>query len=1339
MSRATDYYFTRGSDLLARYRATGHLPDLLGAVDAFRQLVLLNPRRGRDAPVGRFFLSIALRELFDATDNVAALQEAVEVGVAAAKAMQPDQSAYATGVLNLAIALRDLGQRTRNLSLVDDAIGYGRWGAGTLAPDHPLRPDAFCDLSMALHVKYDLTGDMDALREAISVGWQALEIVPPGHAQYVPGPYHLTKCLEQLYKKTQDPAALDEAIKVSRWGVQISYGDPHHVDNLRQLANLLRDAYRDRGQLDALREAIHLLRTAAANLPPETRNAVMVLLSLGAALESLGSATEDADVTREAVQWLRQAHAASGTDTALAAVAGRNLMLALSSLYKRTGQPDALAEAVSLGRRALQDTPAASPARGDRAGRLAVLLTDSDPSGEDRPLEDEAISLFREAVRATEGEALQTYRYGLWRALRSRYNRSGGLEVLEEAIEQIRAVLAAADPRDDLYGEFQYSLGTSLVARYQQTTAAQTLEEAVRALRDAVAAVPAGERDRLRQRRASLAVALVSVFQQGHSQPVLDEAIGMLRDVIGAAGDALRPVDVSNLVHALLVKFDHTAQLACLEEAIDAGRRAAALAPGDPTILSNLANALNELFNRTGQRSAADEALSLLRRAADAVPPAHPNAAAVFTNISVTMSGLAGRLGDSAPGDEAVDFARRAAEAAPPGHHGRAAALNTLGSQLTDRFSRSGQATELREAITVLTEAARIADRADRAVVRYNLARATGRLGEENRDEALLREAVRLCQQALAEADSPARQARISAELGLQIHQLMAASGAGSLLTEILAAYAQAAAVADAAPLLRLQAARARAEVLADAQRWSEALEDYVTAVGLIGQVAARHLQAGDKQHQLMSLTALGADAAACALNAGEPRRAIELAEHARGVLIAEAFDAHADLAELRARAPDLASRFEALRDDLNTAGLAQPRLASAGDGESEIAGLAAPAESQHRLGQRWNDLLGEIRSLPGFDTFLLAPPFETLAAAAAHGPVALLNVSRFRCDALILGNRADGHAEVQLVALPQVDPAVAASHARAILSGFRNPASALAATQAVQGALAWLWDAVVRPVLDGQGLLAANPSASLPRIWWCPTGALSYLPLHAAGLPGTSAADPDSALDHVVSSYTPSIRALLHRSGRGHGNGTPVSALVVAMPVTPGELDLPAVAAETQLVERACPGALVLQGSQARREAVVTALADRSLAHFACHAVSDESDPSSSHLVLFDHQTRPLTVAGIIQCETKAAELAFLSACSTAQTSPGLIDEALHITSAFQVAGFPQVVGTLWPVVDSTAAMIVGDFYSRYMPEGGGVPAETAAYALHEATRQARCRHRENPLLWAAHIHVGG
>jgi len=41
---------------------------------------------------------------------------------------------------------------------------------------------------------------------------------------------------------------------------------------------------------------------------------------------------------------------------------------------------------------------------------------------------------------------------------------------------------------------------------------------------------------------------------------------------------------------------------------------------------------------------------------------------------------------------------------------------------------------------------------------------------------------------------------------------------------------------------------------------------------------------------------------------------------------------------------------------------------------------------------------------------------------------------------------------------------------------------------------------------------------------------------------------------------------------------------------------------------------------------------------------------------------------------------LAYLSACSTAVTGPELADESVHIVSAFQLAGYQHVIGTLWP-----------------------------------------------------------
>jgi CHAT domain len=181
-----------------------------------------------------------------------------------------------------------------------------------------------------------------------------------------------------------------------------------------------------------------------------------------------------------------------------------------------------------------------------------------------------------------------------------------------------------------------------------------------------------------------------------------------------------------------------------------------------------------------------------------------------------------------------------------------------------------------------------------------------------------------------------------------------------------------------------------------------------------------------------------------------------------------------------------------------------------------------------------------------------------------------------------------------------------------------------------------------------------------------------------------------------------------------------------------------------TVLVEPdvAADGALLLT-----RDAVLALLPACAVAHFACHATSDPHDPSASRLLLHDHATAPLTVAALITVVRQHARLAYLSACRTAMNDASdLDDEAIHLSSAFQLAGFPHVVGTLWEVPDGPAARIADDFYA-----GIGTGTSTAAsgaagvlvdlrrspYALHDAVRAARATCRRASA-WAAHVHSG-
>jgi hypothetical protein len=391
-----------------------------------------------------------------------------------------------------------------------------------------------------------------------------------------------------------------------------------------------------------------------------------------------------------------------------------------------------------------------------------------------------------------------------------------------------------------------------------------------------------------------------------------------------------------------------------------------------------------------------------------------------------------------------------------------------------------------------------------------------------------------------------------------------------------------------------------------------------------------------------------------------------------------------------------------------------------------------------------FDQLLEEIRAQEGFGRFLLPAPFAELRKAAVGGPVVLLNVSTIRSDALLL-TAARG---VQVLPLPALDPSVVRDQVARLLGALArlgNPAAdeaiwAEAETELVDQ-LGWLWDAVTGPVLDALGLVTKPREEVWPRLWWCPSGLLTFLPLHAAGYHATRFDPvPATVLDRVIPGYTPTIRALTHARRPAALRATTSGVgplLVVAMTHTPGGHDLPGVAAEAELLEGLYPGTLVLNDDDATYDSVTTALPGYPWAHFACHGLSDPDHPSDSYLLLADHSIRRLTVIDVSRLRFEHAQLAYLSACSTARIGARLADEAIHLAAGFQLAGYRHVIATLWPVDDYAAQRIAGDVYLRL-----GTDASDAAVALHAAIRGLRddpdedCADR--PSIWAAHLYNG-
>ena len=288
----------------------------------------------------------------------------------------------------------------------------------------------------------------------------------------------------------------------------------------------------------------------------------------------------------------------------------------------------------------------------------------------------------------------------------------------------------------------------------------------------------------------------------------------------------------------------------------------------------------------------------------------------------------------------------------------------------------------------------------------------------------------------------------------------------------------------------------------------------------------------------------------------------------------------------------------------------------------------------------------------------------------------------------------------------------------------------------AVLDILDWLWDVITEPVLSALGI--AGTGYPQQRLWWCPTGPLNLLPMHAAGHHPrlrTGKGRTDCVPDRVISSYTPTLTALIR--ARPASPPAPARHLFIGMPTTPGQLPLPAVTTEQNVVATHFPpdgGNQQLIGPHATREAVLAAAAAHSWIHMACHASQQHADPDRSGFAVWDG---PLTIRDLAAQASHPREFAFLGACQTAAGSVHHLDEAIHLAAAMQFLGYRHVIATLWTIADSPAPQVADATYATLTSMGKPSP-DQAAEALHHAVRSLRERYPADPLLWAPYIHLG-
>ncbi|WP_328718907.1 CHAT domain-containing protein [Streptomyces sp. NBC_00247] len=1043
-------------------------------------------------------------------------------------------------------------------------------------------------------------------------------------------------------------------------------------------------------------DPVRFLHSALGRIPADSPERLLTLDGLGRRLLDRYTDSYDPEDLHESVGIARDVLAqlppgSSRLSSCLGALAkGLILMLRVEG-----ATPEECDEAVALCRRAVGARPG-QPAEADYdLGTALILRAQHVGRAEDL---DEAITLFAGALRATESPELTgALRDSLSNALRARSVATGSHADLDAALGLIDRSPSSAEgpegPRVPLL-----SPAMALYNRYLRDprTNSADLDEASRRLRLAEALMPTGHPDRPTA-LDDLGLVLIARHQRSGDPAELNEAVTAHRESVALTheGNGSLGPRLLNLSGALSLRHQLTEDGADLLEVQECRRRAAAL-PGTnvahrASMLSSLGLGLVSGFERLpGPADRLDEALRLLRQGLALTPEGDPMLPRRRLNLAVA---LLHRISHGGRRDEAAE-AREAREA------------RELADAVVAAFSPGSP--HLAGALTVAANArllnplTLVSPRARTEVV------------------ALLRRAL--------DATAPGHPTRtrrltnLGNALRLTGPRRRPRPGA---LAEAAEYFREAALEQQCPPAPRLGAAQAWGEVRAELGDWAGALEGYVVAVDLLHSVAPRHLVRDDQEFLLSRTVGLGSAAAACAVRCGRPGLAVGLLEQARGVMLSHTFDADSDLTLLRKSAPDLADRFEELRAALDRA--------TGGDGflPEEPSGPAdAPADERQHVATAWQDLTTTIRAEHP-ELGLLRPVRDRdegeLRTTAAAGPVVLVNVSPYGSDALVVTEHT-----IEAVPLPGLDPRTTAERRRTFenaLVRIDRPGTSRKqsrrAQQDVRDTLAWLWRAVTGPVLD------RLPDAT--RVWWSPGGLLGTLPLHAAAPPDAA----PGALDRVVSSYTPTLRALHHarlRTTRPAGTGT----LVVSVARAPGQAPLPGALREAEHLTRLIPRATLLRDDSATHSAVVSALHDHAYAHFACHASGDLEHASDSRLVLHDHDERPLTVRDLARLRLPAVRLAYLSACDTLRSSPELADEAVHIVSAFQIAGFPHVVGSLWHVDDAIGADVALSVYSTLNRGDGILDVARTAEALHHAVRALRDTYPRTPSLWACQVHAG-
>ncbi|CAG1973224.1 unnamed protein product [Fusarium graminearum] len=896
----------------------------------------------------------------------------------------------------------------------------------------------------------------------------------------------------------------------------------------------------------------------------------------------------------------------------------------------------------------------------DCLNTLSYRLQDRFLITEDNTDLEEAIRMAQKAVELTTTTRSGNARYlsNLAASLKMRFSVTGEARDMEDGIILAKKAVSVTKSSDLELPKWLNNLGNHLSNRYLVTGSMEDLEEAVRLNRHAVATTSDIKMQALFLNNLSAKLDLKAEVT-GNSN-TYEEAIEVAKKALALTPDG-HPDQakwLNNLATHLIEKFNRSWDLSDLQDAINAASKASDLTPNGPTkarYLEVVAGSLNRKYEKMGLLTDLKEAIRLTEMALEMLPTHHSKRPQVASTLSDLLSNKYLRNDMMADLDRAIELSRESANANSDHHPSKAIYLDRLAMQLNLRSIRC---------------------------------RTDPHLWKD------LEESIQLEREALDEI--PQDHQYRSEMLNTLSYRLRDAAKNDKDLGPASECFLEALQNKNAPTITRVRAGSALLQCCPDKQKAYQAAQ---VIMGLLPQLITRSHETSDKQHAAGFRAGMTCSATAAALQADRPLfEAIQVLELGRGVLAKYSEEMLFDPVKLGLLSPEQAKAYSHLRDELQDSNTFYQGCSL----ESHISQL----NKRHSAATELDELIVEIRKLPGFDDLWTAPTEAEIFEAAKYGPVVVINISDGRCDAIIVNKD-----QMRSLALRNITNDL---HQFARKGDFGS-----------SKILEWMWDNITKPILDALGYSQPPGEGAWPHVWWIPTDLLTLFPLHAAGYHRRESFE--TVIDRVVSSYASSIRAIIRGrqneiSIRSTGTSLP-RAMLVGMQYTPECGPLHFANKEVKIVQDLCKSlGLETVRPSPRKEDVSEGLLDCKVFHFAGHGATDEEDPSNSHLLLEDWKEDRFCVADLqrMNLSEHASFLAYLSACGTGQMKRyNLVDESIHLISAYQLAGFRHVIGTLWKVSDQCCVDIARATYESMIDSG--LSDQGVSWGLHRATRKLR------------------